>query len=67
MKLDVRDRPATSVLISGARVRKLISSGVKGYLAFLINTRKHASSEGVKAQANFLLVYLIIYLSVYSE
>ncbi|XP_071923239.1 uncharacterized protein [Coffea arabica] len=38
LKLDVRDRLASSALISGIRVRKLLSSGVKGYLTFLIDT-----------------------------
>ncbi|XP_071923152.1 uncharacterized protein [Coffea arabica] len=38
LKLDVRGRLASSALISGIRGRKLLSSGGKGYLAFLINT-----------------------------
>ena len=38
LKLDVRGRLVSSTLISGIRVRKLLSSGVKGYLTFLINT-----------------------------
>ena len=37
LKLDVRDRLASSVLISRNRVRKLLNSGVKAYLTFLIN------------------------------
>ncbi|XP_071933817.1 uncharacterized protein [Coffea arabica] len=40
LKLDVRGRLASSALISKIRVRKLLSSGAKGYLAFLINTPK---------------------------
>ena len=38
LKLDVRGRLASSALILGIRVRKLLNSGAKGYLAFLINT-----------------------------
>ncbi|XP_071926135.1 uncharacterized protein [Coffea arabica] len=38
LKLDVRGRLASSALFSGIRVRKLLSSGAKGYLGFLINT-----------------------------
>ena len=37
LRLDVRDRLASSVLISGIQVRKLLNSGVKAYLTFLIN------------------------------
>ncbi|XP_027122084.1 uncharacterized protein [Coffea arabica] len=37
-KLDVRGRLASFALISGIRVRKMLSKGVQGYLAFLINT-----------------------------
>ena len=38
LKLDVRGRLVSSTLISGIRVKKLLSSGIKGYLTFLINT-----------------------------
>ena len=38
LKLDVRGKLVSSALISGIRVRKLLSSGANGYLAFLINT-----------------------------
>ncbi|XP_071912237.1 uncharacterized protein [Coffea arabica] len=38
LKLDVRDRLASSALISGIRVRKMLSKGAQGYLDFLINT-----------------------------
>ena len=38
LKLDMRGRLASSTLISKIRVRKLLSSGAKEYLAFLINT-----------------------------
>ncbi|XP_071905673.1 uncharacterized protein [Coffea arabica] len=38
LRLDVRGRLACSTLISGIRVRKLLSKGGQGYLAFLINT-----------------------------
>ncbi|XP_071902662.1 uncharacterized protein [Coffea arabica] len=38
LRLDVRGRLASSALDSGIRVRKLLSKGAQGYLAFLINT-----------------------------
>ncbi|XP_071924788.1 uncharacterized protein [Coffea arabica] len=38
LKLDVRGMLASSTLISGIRVRKLLSRGARSYLAFLINT-----------------------------
>ncbi|XP_071921717.1 uncharacterized protein [Coffea arabica] len=38
LKLDVRGRLDSSALISGIRVRKMLSKGAQGYLAFLINT-----------------------------
>ena len=38
LRLDVRDILASSALISGIRVRKLLSNRVQGYLAFLIKT-----------------------------
>ncbi|XP_071933751.1 uncharacterized protein [Coffea arabica] len=38
LKLDVRGRLASSALISGIRVRKMLSKGAQAYLAFLINT-----------------------------
>ena len=38
LKLDMWGRLASSTLISGIRVRKLLSTRAKGYLAFLINT-----------------------------
>ena len=38
MKLNVRDRLVSFALISGSRVRKMLSKGAQGYLAFLINT-----------------------------
>mgnify|MGYP004717181545 CR=1 FL=1 len=38
MKLNVRGRLASSALISGIRVRKMLSKGAWRYLAFLINT-----------------------------
>ncbi|XP_071926109.1 uncharacterized protein [Coffea arabica] len=38
LKLDIKGRLASSALISGIRVRKLLSRGVQGFLAFLINT-----------------------------
>nr|XP_027075932.1 uncharacterized protein LOC113699786 [Coffea arabica] len=38
LKLDVKGMIASSALISGIRVRKLLSRGAHGYLAFLINT-----------------------------
>ncbi|XP_027071874.1 uncharacterized protein [Coffea arabica] len=38
LKLDVRGMLASSALISGIRVRKLLSYGARGYLAFLVNT-----------------------------
>ncbi|XP_071905687.1 uncharacterized protein [Coffea arabica] len=38
LKLDVRGKLASSALISGIRIRKLLSKGPQGYLAFLINT-----------------------------
>ncbi|XP_027093721.1 uncharacterized protein [Coffea arabica] len=38
LKLDVRGRLASSALISEIRVRKILSKGVQGYLAFLINS-----------------------------
>ncbi|XP_027103084.1 uncharacterized protein [Coffea arabica] len=38
LKLDARGRLASYALISGIRVRKILSKGAQGYLAFLINT-----------------------------
>ncbi|XP_071939948.1 uncharacterized protein [Coffea arabica] len=38
LKLDVKGRLVSPALILGIRVRKLLSSGAKRYLAFLINT-----------------------------
>nr|XP_027101529.1 uncharacterized protein LOC113722417 [Coffea arabica] len=38
LKLDVRGILASFALISGIRVRKLLSNGARGYLAFLVNT-----------------------------
>mgnify|MGYP004722904999 CR=1 FL=1 len=38
LKMDVRGRLVSSAFISGIRVRRLLSKGVQGYLAFLINT-----------------------------
>ena len=38
LKLDVRGRLVSSTLNSGIQARKLLSSGVKGYLTFLMNT-----------------------------
>ena len=38
LRLDVRGRLASSALISGIRVRKLLSKGAQGFLTFLINT-----------------------------
>ncbi|XP_071933052.1 uncharacterized protein [Coffea arabica] len=38
LKLDVRDKLASSALISRIRAKRLINKGVQGYLAFLINT-----------------------------
>ena len=38
LKLNVRGRLASSVLISGIPTRKMLSKGGQGYLAFLINT-----------------------------
>ncbi|XP_027158207.1 uncharacterized protein LOC113759830 [Coffea eugenioides] len=38
LKLDVRVKLASSALISEIRARNLLSKGVQGYLAFLINT-----------------------------
>ncbi|XP_071905720.1 uncharacterized protein [Coffea arabica] len=38
IKLDVRGSLASSVMVSGIRVRKLLSRGARGFLAFLINT-----------------------------
>ncbi|XP_027157418.1 uncharacterized protein LOC113758945 [Coffea eugenioides] len=40
LRLDVRGRLAPSALVSGIRVRKLLSKGTQVYLAFLINTPK---------------------------
>ncbi|XP_071917097.1 uncharacterized protein [Coffea arabica] len=37
LKLDVSGRLASSALISGIRVRKILSKGAQGSLAFLIN------------------------------
>ncbi|XP_071918701.1 uncharacterized protein [Coffea arabica] len=44
LKLDVRGRLASSVLISGIRARKMLHKGVQGFLGFLIN----APSDQVK-------------------
>nr|XP_027124020.1 uncharacterized protein LOC113740684 [Coffea arabica] len=38
LRLDIRGRLASSALISGIRVRKLLNRGAQGFLAFLINT-----------------------------
>ena len=38
LKLNIRGRLGSSALVSGIRARKLLSKGVQGYLAFLINT-----------------------------
>ena len=38
LKLDVRGRLASSALISGIRVKKMLGNGAQEYLAFLINT-----------------------------
>ncbi|XP_071933783.1 uncharacterized protein [Coffea arabica] len=38
LRLDIRDRLASSALVSGIRARKLLSKAAQGYLAFLINT-----------------------------
>ena len=38
LKLDIRGRLVSSTLISGIRVRKMLSKGAQGYLIFLINT-----------------------------
>ncbi|XP_071918744.1 uncharacterized protein [Coffea arabica] len=38
LKLDAMGRLASSALISGIRVRKMLSKGARGYLAFLIDT-----------------------------
>ncbi|XP_071900909.1 uncharacterized protein [Coffea arabica] len=38
LRLDVRGKLDSSVLISGIRSRKLLSKGAQGYLIFLINT-----------------------------
>ncbi|XP_071922618.1 uncharacterized protein [Coffea arabica] len=38
IRLDMRGRLASSALISGIWVRKLLNSGAQGFLAFLINT-----------------------------
>ncbi|XP_027156444.1 uncharacterized protein LOC113757282 [Coffea eugenioides] len=38
LKLDVTGRLASSAFISGIRIRKMLSKGGQGYLAFLINT-----------------------------
>ena len=46
LKLDVRGRLVSSALISGIRARKMLSKGVQGYFAFLINT----SSDKVKLE-----------------
>ncbi|XP_027151783.1 uncharacterized protein LOC113751830 [Coffea eugenioides] len=38
LKLDIKDRLASSAHISGIRVRKMLNKGVQEYLVFLINT-----------------------------
>ncbi|XP_071918786.1 uncharacterized protein [Coffea arabica] len=58
LKLGVRGRLASSVLISGIRVRKLLSSGAKGYLTFLINTPEDkVKLENVPVVKKFLNVF----------
>ncbi|XP_071913994.1 uncharacterized protein [Coffea arabica] len=58
LKLDVRGRLASSALISGIRVRKLLSRGVKGYLAFLMNTpRDKVKLENVPVVKKFFDVF----------
>nr|XP_027088659.1 uncharacterized protein LOC113710006 [Coffea arabica] len=59
LKLDVMDRLVSSTLISGIRVRKLLSSGGKGYLDFLINAlRDKVKLENVPVVKEFFDVFL---------
>ncbi|XP_071921821.1 uncharacterized protein [Coffea arabica] len=46
LKFDVKDRLASSAMISGIRVRKMLHKGAQGFLAFLIN----APSDQVKLE-----------------
>ncbi|XP_071905700.1 uncharacterized protein [Coffea arabica] len=46
LRLDVKDRLASSAMISGIRARKMLSKGAQGFLAFLIN----APSDQVKLE-----------------
>ncbi|XP_071924914.1 uncharacterized protein [Coffea arabica] len=46
LRLDVKSRLASSAMISGIQARKMLSKGVKGFLAFLIN----APSDQVKLE-----------------
>ncbi|XP_071939145.1 uncharacterized protein [Coffea arabica] len=46
LRLDVKGRLASSVMISGIRARKMLSKGAQGFLAFLIN----APSNQVKLE-----------------
>ncbi|XP_071917185.1 uncharacterized protein [Coffea arabica] len=46
LKLDVKDRLASSAMISGVRARKMLYKGAQGFLAFLIN----APSDQVKLE-----------------
>ena len=58
LKLDVRGRLASSALILGIRVRKLLSNGVKGYLVFLINILgDKVKLENVSVVREFLDVF----------
>ena len=58
LKLDVRGRLASSILISKIRARKLLSSETKGYLVFLINTlRDKVKLENVPVVKKFSNVF----------
>nr|XP_027075952.1 uncharacterized protein LOC113699803 [Coffea arabica] len=46
LKLDLKDRLASSAMISGIRARKMLYKGAQGYLAFMIN----APSDQVKLE-----------------
>ena len=58
LELDVRGKLVSSALISVIRTRKLLNSGVKGYLAFLINTPGNkVKLENVPVVEKFSVVF----------
>ena len=58
LKLDVRDTLVSSALISKIRIRKLLSKGAQGYLAFLVNNpREKVKLEDMPVINEYLDVF----------